>query len=144
MDSDRGARIELGVVVEASVEEAWAFVSEPGWYVNDGRVIDHSIVWDGADAAVTDPGHGTFVVHRETFDPPWYVRDRIVDGHGEVRRVEFWIVPGPHLELVVAESGLTPATSERAEDRRAWWEQHSRAWRHQLDLARHVLTIDDA
>ncbi len=68
-------RIDLRAIVDASVEQAWVFVSEPGWYINEGSLADHEITWNGAEATVVDLDHGSFVLHREAVDPPLYLRD---------------------------------------------------------------------
>jgi len=36
-------RVETDVVVDCDIEAAWALVSEPGWWVNDGPLGDHEV-----------------------------------------------------------------------------------------------------
>ena len=139
MGTDNHDRIDLRVIVDASVEQAWAFVSEPGWYINEGALVDHEISWNDSEVTVVDADHGRFVLRREAVDPPRYLRDSsTVNEHGDVRRVEFWVSAGLPGELRVVETGFASMHGS-VEDQRAQHEQNTRTWRRQLELAQQRL-----
>lgn len=140
MSADGHDRIDLRAIVDASAEQAWAFVSEPGWYINEGTLVDHEITWNGLEVTVVDADHGSFVLRREAVDPPRYSRDSgTVNEHGDVREVEFWVSPGPPVELRVVESGFA-SMHIPVEDQRAQHDQNTRTWRQQLELAQNRLS----
>ena len=49
-------RVSTDVVVNCDIEAAWALVSEPGWWVNDGPLGDHEVSFgDDGLYRVSDP-----------------------------------------------------------------------------------------
>ena len=48
--------VEADVLIDTTIENAWALVSEPGWWINDGPLGDHDVE-HGDDGLyhVTDP-----------------------------------------------------------------------------------------
>ena len=52
--------VEADVLIDTTIENAWALVSEPGWWINDGPLGDHDVE-HGDDGLyhVTDPEAGT-------------------------------------------------------------------------------------
>ena len=47
--------------IATTVEDAWSFISEPGWFINEGRLVDHEITWpDEGTVVVADADHGEF------------------------------------------------------------------------------------
>ena len=35
--------VEADVLIDTTIENAWALVSEPGWWINDGPLGDHDV-----------------------------------------------------------------------------------------------------
>ncbi|MFE1165934.1 SRPBCC domain-containing protein [Nocardiopsis sp. NPDC058789] len=103
-------RIERRIDIDASAERVWDLVSRPGWFINDGRVVDHRIdeVEDGVHL-VHDPTHGEFLVRTEKLDPPHHAvfswLGRVDDKQST--RVEIWVRERPGgVTLTVVESGF--------------------------------------
>ena len=65
-------RIERRVDIDATAQRVWDLVSRPGWFVNDGQVVDHRVeeVGDGVHI-VHDPTHGEFRIRTEKLEPPY-------------------------------------------------------------------------
>lgn len=41
--SDGTDRIERSIWIAADADRVWQLVSEPGWWVNDGRITEHRV-----------------------------------------------------------------------------------------------------
>ncbi|MBR7744775.1 hypothetical protein KC207_15875 [Phycicoccus sp. BSK3Z-2] len=131
-------RIDLTVTIDGTnVPAAWELVSEPGWYINEGRLVEHDIAWDADVATVVDRDHGEFSFQRETSDPPHYLADRAVDdGTASSRLVQFWVEDcGTAVTIRVVESGFASMPIP-VDEQTAQHAQNTKTWRHQLDLAR--------
>ena len=131
----------MSVDVDAAVSAAWDFVSEPGWFINEGELVEHDITWDGSTATVVARDHGRFQFRREASDPPSYLADRGIDPEHDdpVRLVEFWIVDnGQSATIRVVESGFA-SMPVPVDEQIAQYEQNTRTWQQQLALARHRL-----
>ena len=90
--------IEKSIDIDASAEELWPLVSEPGWWINDGEHVEHVVDRrDDGIVTVTDPVHGAFPLVVVEERPPRHVAFRwlartdspSVDGPGTL--VEFWV-----------------------------------------------------
>ena len=58
-------RVATDVVVDCDVEAAWALVSEPGWWVNDGPLGDHEVtLGDDGLYRVSDPDAGDWLIEK--------------------------------------------------------------------------------
>ena len=58
-------RVETDVVVDCDIEAAWALVSEPGWWVNDGPLGDHEVsLGDDGLYRVSDPDAGDWLIEK--------------------------------------------------------------------------------
>ena len=63
-------RVETDVVVDCDIEAAWALVSEPGWWVNDGPLGDHEVsLGDDGLYRVSDPDAGDWLIEKADEDP---------------------------------------------------------------------------
>lgn len=142
-------RIERQVSINAPAQRVWDLVSEPGWYINDGAIVDHRIDYDGEVAVVTDPRHGTFRFRTVTLDPPNYAAFRWINSDASAESglpdhastlVEFWIEEraGGGVILKVAESGFA-SLGKTAEWRRQQVEGNTKGWELELGLAAAVL-----
>jgi hypothetical protein len=63
-------RIERSILIRTDLAAAWALVSEPGWFINDGGITRHEVERDGDLARVTDPDHGTFLIRTVALEEP--------------------------------------------------------------------------
>ncbi len=116
-------RIETDVVVDCDIEAAWALVSEPGWWVNDGPLGDHEVsLGDDGIYRVSDPDAGDWLIEKADEDPfRWYplADDELPDEYAT--RVEISLSEerggvGIHVE----ESGLASVSEDEAVARQAY------------------------
>ncbi len=142
LTSDNHDRIELKAHIATTVDDAWALISEPGWFINSGQLGHHDIKWeDQRTAIVTDADHGTFTFKVEALEPLRHVayRGLETDGQGGSRLVEFWVVPQESDVVVqLVESGFAsmavPVTEQVAQ-----FEQNTKTWQQQLMAAKESL-----
>ena len=113
-------RVETDVVVDCDIEAAWALVSEPGWWVNDGPLGDHEVSrGDDGLYHVSDPDAGD-----------WYplADDELPDEYATRVEVSLSEERGG-VAIHVEESGLASVSDDEAEARQAYedaigmWEQ---------------------
>ncbi|MBR8740290.1 hypothetical protein DSY14_00890 [Nocardiopsis sp. MG754419] len=139
-------RIERRIDIAATAERVWALVSEPGWFLNEGTLVDHRIedLGDGLHL-VHDPTHGEFRIRTEKLDAPHYAAFRWISretgGHAEETStlVEFRIEEAPGgVTLTVVESGFSRLglTEERRRERVA---ENTEGWGIELAAARRTL-----
>ena len=112
-------RIEREIAIDAPAQRVWDLVSEPGWYINEERITEHTIERDGDVAIVTDPTHGKFALRTVTLDEPRYAAFR-------------W-----HIDADDLDSSSTLVEPEA--DRRSRFDDHSGGWPLELGLARKYL-----
>ena len=83
-------RVETDVVVDCDIEAAWALVSEPGWWVNDGPLGDHEVtLGDDGIYRVSDPDAGDWLIEKADEDPMDVVAFRwypLADDEAEARQ----------------------------------------------------------
>lgn len=138
--------IVRSIQIHARAETVFKVVSEPGWFINDGEYREHKIVRQGSIVRVVDPVHGSFQISIETREPPNRLKFRWLGGGlGEIsdapnNTVEFIIDPAgsPHIDLVqltVKERGFARIDVDEALRRRNY-EENSRGWVQQLEVAR--------
>lgn len=140
MDLDR---IERSIDIDAPAERVWGLISEPGWFINDGTITQHTIETEGDVSTVTDPACGTFQIRTVELDEPRYASFRWLGGStGGVAQdapqalVEFWITERPGgVTLTVVESGLA-ALDEDALATRQRYDENVAGWEQELELAR--------
>ena len=130
-------RIETDVVVDCDIEAAWALVSEPGWWVNDGPLGDHEVsLGDDGIYRVSDPDAGDWLIEKADEDPMdavalrWYplADDELPDEYATRVEVSLSEERGG-VAIHVEESGLASVSDDEAEARQAYddaigmWEQ---------------------
>ncbi len=137
-------RIERSIPIAADADRVWQLVSEPGWWINDGRITEHRIEHDGDVTTVHDPVHGAFPIRTVQLDPPRYAAFRWLAAGGRGRAVddqstliEFWVEKQHEggVLLRVVESGLD-ALGATEEQRRRDLEEHTEGWERELAAAR--------
>ncbi|WP_049576103.1 SRPBCC domain-containing protein [Streptomyces sp. SBT349] len=136
-------RIEREIAIAAPAERVWDLISRPGWFINDGAVIEHRIEDRGDLHIVHDPVHGAFPIRTESLDPPRYAAFRWLAEEGEggggaaSTLVEFWIDDARDggVVLRVVESGFSSLGGSE-EDRRRRIEENTEGWVTELAAAR--------
>ncbi len=133
-------RVEVDRRIAASVEDVWAVVSEPGWWVNDGPVDDHEVTLDDEGIYhVTDPEAGEWLVEKADEDPMdvvafrWYpiASDELPDEYAT--RVEISLSEeGDSVSVHIEESGLS-SVSDDEDEARQMWDDEAGMWAEALD-----------
>lgn len=143
MDSEEEAmdQVERQVDIDAPAERVWELISRPGWFVNDGEIVDHEIEDLGEGMyLVRDPAHGEFRIETVELAPFGYAAFRWLGAHGEDQStlVEFWIEDRQSgVTLTVVESGFASLGATEVERRRQYalgWEAELVAVRAHLEL----------
>jgi len=140
-------RVERSIAITAGIERVWNLVTRPGWWINDGEVVDHRIERDGGLCRVHDPTCGEFEILVVKLEPRTYAAfrwrsdgvTRSVDGPTTL--VEFWLDDHGDgtVTVRVVESGFDGLDS--AEDvRRANRDGNEKGWRQELDALARALT----
>lgn len=132
--------VEVDRGIAASVEDVWAVVSEPGWWVNDGPVDDHEVTLDDKGIYhVTDPEAGEWLVEKADEDPMdvvafrWYpiASDELPDEYAT--RVEISLSEeGDSVSVHIEESGLS-SVSDDEDEARQMWDDEAGMWAEALD-----------
>ena len=133
-------RVEVDCGIATSVENVWAVVSEPGWWVNDGPVDDHEVALDDEGIYhVTDPEAGVWLVEKADEDPMdvvafrWYpiASDELPDEYAT--RVEISLSEeGDSVNVHIEESGLS-SVSDDEDEARQMWDDEAGMWAEALD-----------
>lgn len=121
-------RVEAERTLCASIDEVWALVAEPGWWMNDGPLDDHEVT-QGEDGIyrVLDPDAGEWLVAKADEDPMdlvafhWYplASDELPEEYAT--RVEISLVAeGGSVVVHVEETGLASVSDDEDVARQAW------------------------
>lgn len=128
--------ITTNIDINANVGRVWDLVSEPGWWINNGRLGGHRVERRGDECSVHDPDLGAFSVGVVALEPPRRAVFTWHPGGDAVPRttVEFTLQPqdGGTVRVTVVESGFTAMSAD----------QHARnyganvsGWQEELRLA---------
>lgn len=131
--------------IDATAETVFAVISEPGWFINDGRYREHEITTEGDVSRVVDPVHGEFSIRTVALDPPRRAVFRWLGGVvGEFEEfpentVEFTVEAAADgadgVELTVRETGFASLSSDAAV-RRERFEDNTQGWIEELGVAK--------
>ena len=153
IERDEIDSIERSIDIDASAERVWQLISVPGWYINNGTVIDHEIRQEDGYVVVIDPKHGEFPLRTVQLDPPRYAAfrwftlpgsDASKDDGTSSTLVEFWITERDGgVTLRVLESGFSSLPID-AEKRRIAVDENTEGWEIELAAARSYLSGTDA
>lgn len=139
--------IRRQIDIDASAEKVWSLITCPGWYVNDGTVLDDpdtrvETADDGTEVAVvTHPTMGEFRFRTIELDEPRYAAFRWLGtpyrDATEGTLVEFRIEENPAggVTLEVLESGF----STLSEDPAVWLKEregNDNGWAQELEAAK--------
>jgi uncharacterized protein YndB with AHSA1/START domain len=138
--------VERSILINAGIDRVWPLVTRPGWWINDGDVVDHRIERDGDLCRVHDPVHGEFQILVVKLEPRTYAAfrwrsdgvTRSVDGPTTL--VEFWLDDHGDgtVTVRVIESGFDDLDSP-ADVRRANREGNDTGWRTELGALKRAL-----
>ncbi|MGW1408487.1 SRPBCC domain-containing protein [Streptomyces sp. NPDC002403] len=133
-------RIERETLIEASLEQVWSLVAEPGFWVADKASLPGTVAREGEELLAKNPEYGDFPVRVEKVEPPTYLAYRWASAFpGEELRednstlVEFTLTPeDDKTRLRVVESGF--ATLAGTEELRGQAvRDNSGGWHQELD-----------
>jgi uncharacterized protein YndB with AHSA1/START domain len=130
-------RIEREISIAATAERVWELIRRPGWWINDGEVVDHTFDPDSDVNVITHPVHGIFRVRTVALDEPRYAAFRWLgdDDGAATTLVEFWIESAASgVTLRVSESGFD-SLGVSGEERRKKIEGNTEGWLIELDAA---------
>ncbi|NKR28358.1 ATPase [Rhodococcus hoagii] len=142
-------RIERTVEIDAPASRVWKLISEPGWYINDERIVEHRIERRGELDVVHDPVHGEFAFATVHLDEPryaafrWLADPAVADSPSTL--VEFTIAevaPG-RVTLTVVETGFAALPGTELE-RREKYDGNVAGWAIEMALAKSHLEAVDA
>ncbi|MCF2711615.1 MAG: SRPBCC domain-containing protein [Schaalia hyovaginalis] len=121
-------RVEVERALRAPIEDVWAVVAEPGWWMNDGPLDDHEVTRDEDGVyRVLDPDAGEWLVAKADEDPMdlvafrWYplASDELPEEYAT--RVEISLSDeGGEVVVHVEESGLSSVSDDEDVARQAW------------------------
>lgn len=140
--------IERSIDIDAPPERVWNLVSEPGWFINGGEIVEHVLEpLDDDRVLVHDATVGRFVIQTVRLDPPRYASFRWHSGEkldgtpydGPTTVVEFFISDRPGgASLRVVETGFATWTDDAIKRRQAF-DNNSQGWEEELTEAKRVL-----
>lgn len=143
--------IERSIDITATQERVFELVAKPGWWINEGRIVDNPVTVDGDISTVTHAKYGTFRIRTVELKPHEYAAFRWLGGDPELESeaatpgnlVEFWVTPtaGGGVTLRVRESGFQSLSADE-EVRRRNFEANTAGWIQELEAARvHVESV---
>lgn len=133
-------RIERHIAINAPADRVWELIATPGWFINDGEIVENRIEPAGPDLNIVhSPVHGAFPLRTIKLDPPRYAAFRWLSdpmaGSAPSTLVEFWIEETDEgVILRVAESGFD-TLSDSDEDRRRDIVENTEGWETELTAA---------
>lgn len=130
--------VERSISIAASPQKVFAFVSIPGWFINEGTYREHRIdEISGRDFVVHDETHGAFEIRAVTLDEPEYAAFAWVSREfGASTLVEFFVIPeGEGTLLRVKESGFESLSDDEVRVREAF-EGNDNGWALELGVAK--------
>ncbi|MEV0607487.1 hypothetical protein AB0I61_14070 [Polymorphospora rubra] len=142
--TDELDRIERQIDIDAPAARVWPLIAEPGWYINENRIVEHRIERSGDLDIVHDPVHGAFAIRTVALDEPRYAAFRwLADPDrpdAPSTLVEFWIeeTSPDSVVLKVAESGFATLPGDERE-RRTRVAENDQGWITELALAKRHL-----
>lgn len=79
--------IERSVVIAAPIESVWRLVSTPGWWINEGEIVDNELRYDGTIVTVGSQ-LGDFVLEVVQLTEPSYAAFRWMAGTNQADPVQ--------------------------------------------------------
>ncbi|MCL1872409.1 MAG: ATPase [Promicromonosporaceae bacterium] len=140
--------IERTVDIDAPVERVWTLVSQPGWFINGGQIVEHVIERVSDDVVVVhDATVGRFRIQTVRLEPPTYAAFRWEAGErldgdpydGPTTLVEFFLAERPGGATVrVVESGFAGWGDDEARRRKAF-DDNTEGWELEFAEAKRLL-----
>ena len=119
-------RIERQIDINAPADKVWGLISRPGWWINEGTIVDHPEEKRDDLDVVRHPEYGEFPIRTVKLDAPRYAAFRWEPASGKERAAgeqstltEFWIEDRDGgVVLKVVESGFASLDVDEAERRK--------------------------
>jgi uncharacterized protein YndB with AHSA1/START domain len=138
-------RIERRIDIDADAERVWELISRPGWWINDGAIIDHTVERAADDVSIIHhETYGDFRIGTVTLDAPRYAAFRWLGGENDAATspdggstlVEFWVEDRTGgVSLRVVESGFA-SLNVSDEARRKNIDENTDGWEQELAAAK--------
>jgi uncharacterized protein YndB with AHSA1/START domain len=144
-------RIERRIDIDADAARVWELISRPGWWINDGTIIDHAVdhvaddTMGGGDVSVIHhETYGDFRIGTVTLDAPRHAAFRWLSGESDTESspeggstlVEFWVEDrAGGVTLRVVESGFA-SLNVSDEARRKNIDENTDGWEQELAAAK--------
>lgn len=138
--------IEREIEIDAPAERVWSLVSEPGWWINNGEIVENTIEHTGHEVIVSNVKHGTFRLTVNKLDEPRYASFGWLSGPeggaDTSTTVEFWITDRDGgVVLKVVESGFAGQPEGQGATNHA---RNSEGWEIELAAARAFCAAGDS
>ncbi|QIN28623.1 ATPase [Brevibacterium luteolum] len=144
--------IDRSIDINASAHAVFTLISQPGWFINDGELRDHTVTHRDDLAFVTDPVHGTFVIRTVELRPPHFAafrwtagepldtpNDAVVADDLPMTLIEFFITERRGgVTLRVRETGFENLDADGMAQR-TYFDANDSGWREELALAKAAL-----
>lgn len=137
-------RIERRIDIDADAARVWELISRPGWWINDGAIVDHPVELTDDVNVIHHEKYGDFRIRTVTLDPPHHAAFRWLNGANDAESspeagstlVEFRLEDrAGGVTLRVVESGFASlGTSE--EERRKNIDENTEGWEQELAAAK--------
>ena len=133
-------KIEAKVQIQAPLEQVWSLVSTPGWWINDGSIVEHKISQVGNKAVLIDPVHGQFTLLilesllQEQIRYRWACEGDAAPAPISTEIAFFLLPKDDGTQLQVIESGFAAAQDKQRAYR--LFQENSQGWNQELELAK--------
>lgn len=134
--------IRRDITIDAPIATVWRLVSTPGWWINDGEIIEHETTVDGDTTTLHWNGHD-FPVRTLAVDQPNSVSfqwgsGRTEEPEGPRTRIDFTLAEtDAGVVVTVVESGFT--TYADADEATRTYDENVAGWEQELAAAKTVL-----
>lgn len=137
-------RIERQIDIDADAQRVWDLVARPGWWINEGTIIDHEFDATSDINVIHHEKYGDFRIKTVALDPPHHAAFRWLPGDSDDTQpsaagstlVEFWLDErAGGVTLRVVESGFA-SLNVTDEERRKNIDGNTEGWEIELAAAR--------
>jgi len=136
-------QIERQIDIDADATRVWDLISRPGWWINEGTIVDHDFDPNADINVIHHVTYGAFRIQTVTLDSPRHAAFLWLAGENDDEAaakagstlVEFWIDDRDGgVTLRVRESGFASLDMTDA-DRRKTIDENTEGWEQELAAA---------
>jgi uncharacterized protein YndB with AHSA1/START domain len=140
-------QIERQIDIDADASRVWELISRPGWWINEGTIVDRDFDPNADINVIHHVTYGAFRIQTVTLDSPRHAAFRWLGGenddetspNGGSTLVEFWIDDRDDRDggvtLRVRESGFA-SLDVSDEARRKNIDENTKGWEQELTAAK--------